>query len=717
MNKWENPFNTGSPADPKEFYGRTNILNEILNFLANKNQNTFLINGVRRIGKTSLLRKIQKEIPGKGYLPVYFDLQNKGEMVLSEVLYELMQAVNVELNISDDFEIKDFKENFEIFEKEYLKSILKTNKNIVILFDEFDALGERKFIAEDERTKHLAYVQFVPYLQKIIEKNLALKFIFAIGRSLGELAEYYGPIKKFSQVAELTYFELNESKELIEHLTENTISYPGKAIEKIHQMTAGYPYLLQCLSSFLFDRAVENNSTKINPDEIDQYVVQASKKYIGGLTWFWEGFKPEEKVYLFIIANLMEEGIKVTEKTIIERLNSFKMSTFSPKYVNVLNKLIKSKIIDADKKPKSYKIVVPLIQKWILTDHTIESFREDIRNVDKIVQRYLDLGKMLMEEEEYEDAIETFRKVLKRDPENFEAQYNLAFSLNIISEDESEIIKEFEKAYNLNTVYVKKSYLEVLNKFYEKENDYKYLERILEIDKNDKRVQKKLLDHIFKKWELDFQNGYLENFSKSIKREWILENFRTETEDFLNNLMEKFVSKSPEVIRKLFELIPEKCNINKFFKWYMKATDTVYEELLKKEKSESFQRGYEFGKRERETYKEAKEEANGEIKKMKKSKIGRLFFRKKNVDKKVVRKEYGQIEKEEDLPRHIGVYKIPANEPPRSQPYKAEETKKVKNFLKIFKKKWVIIGIIGILVITAVVIALFAYGVLPFKTN
>lgn len=606
MNKWENPFNTGSPADPDEFFGRANILNEIFKFLANKNQNTFLINGVRRIGKTSLLRKIQREILDqqeaveKGYLPVYFDLQNKGEMALPEVLYELMQAVNVELNISDDFEIKDFKENFEIFEKEYLKSILKTKKNIVILFDEFDALGERKFIAEDDRTKHLAYVQFVPYLQKIIEKNLSLKFIFAIGRSLGDLAEYYGPIKKFSQVAELTYFELNESKELIEHLTENTISYPGKAIEKIHQITAGYPYLLQCLASFLFDNAVENDTNTINPDEIDQYVVQAAKKYSGGLTWFWEGFKPEEKVYLFIIANLMEERIKVTEKTIIERLNSFKMSTFSPKYVNVLNKLTKSKIIDADKKPKCYKIVVPLIQKWILTEHTIESFREDIRNVDKIVQRYLDLGKILMEEEEYEDAIETFRKVLKRDPENFDAQYNLAFSLNIISEDESTIINEFEKAFKLNPVYVKDSYVGILNKFYEKSKDDHYLRKILGINKNDINTQRRLLDHIFEKWRIGFSNGNVTPFTNSINSDkWIIEYFVPETENFIEKCMEEFMGKEKyELVINLFNLIPDKLNINRFYKWFSKALNIENEKAIEKAKYEGYNIGYKKGKEE-----------------------------------------------------------------------------------------------------------------------
>jgi len=77
----------------------------------------------------------------------------------------------------------------------------------------------------------------------------------------------------------------------------------------------------------------------------------------------------------------------------------------------------------------------------------------------------------------------------------------------------------------------------------------------------------------------------------------------------------------------------------------------------------------------------------------------------------------GIIENEEDFSDHIDIFGALTNDQVRNTPYKFKEIKKVKNFLKIFKKKWVIIGIIGILVITAVIIALFAYGVLPFKTK
>ena len=474
-----NPFNTGSPATPELFFGRNDIIQDIYLFLENPSQNTFFINGQRRMGKTSLLRKLQYLITKKGFTPIYYDLQNKAEDTLHEVLLDLMQTINIELDNSFDINPDKVDNAIKYFETVFLNGILSKKIKIVILFDEFDVLGDKKTILKDNKTKNLAYVRFVPHLHDLICKNLPIKFIFAIGRSIDDLADYYGPIKKFAQVRKLSFFSYEESKGLINKLTKEKIIYPEQTIQKVHKITNGYPFFLQCLCSFLFDKAIEKNENVIRLDDVNKYLIPTMKKYSGGLNWFWEAFRPEEKVYIFVIAKLIEDNTAATEQSIIDKCKNYEIQTSSPEYIKVLDKLIRTGVI---KKNKSYYITVPIIQIWIAKEHTVERIKSEALKVDKVAQDYFNIGKVLFEEQNYEEAIEPLKNVLKRVPDNFEAQFYLAHALNNCSKDQDEdlIISEFEKAYAMNNNFVKDSYVAKLRECYEKnqkKNIYKKLQR------------------------------------------------------------------------------------------------------------------------------------------------------------------------------------------------------------------------------------------------
>ena len=153
-----NPFNTGSYARGEGFFGRSDILKKISNFLENPNQNTFVINGQRRIGKTSLLRKIQEESPEKQFTPIYFDLQDKGDLTLSEILFHLMETIAIELEIKNvEFTKKDFEKNYRVFDGKFLPAVLSHDTKIILLFDEFDIMSYYKTVAKKEDAKDLAF--------------------------------------------------------------------------------------------------------------------------------------------------------------------------------------------------------------------------------------------------------------------------------------------------------------------------------------------------------------------------------------------------------------------------------------------------------------------------------------------------------------------------------------------------------------------------------
>ena len=98
-----NPFNIGSPARGEGFFNREDIIEEVEDFLSQSNEHHFLIFGQRRIGKTSLLRKIQDDTNnsqrGKA---VYFNLLDKAESSIGDILFELTEKIIMDFKICFD---------------------------------------------------------------------------------------------------------------------------------------------------------------------------------------------------------------------------------------------------------------------------------------------------------------------------------------------------------------------------------------------------------------------------------------------------------------------------------------------------------------------------------------------------------------------------------------------------------------------------------------
>src|SRR5215813_1996846 len=91
-----NPYIVGNPIkDQAGFFGREDIFREVLQVLRQRESNAIVLYGQRRIGKTSVLLQLEKQLRRDGeFTPVYFDLQDKAAKSLTEVLYELSQHIS-----------------------------------------------------------------------------------------------------------------------------------------------------------------------------------------------------------------------------------------------------------------------------------------------------------------------------------------------------------------------------------------------------------------------------------------------------------------------------------------------------------------------------------------------------------------------------------------------------------------------------------------------
>ncbi|MCP4216007.1 MAG: ATP-binding protein, partial [bacterium] len=192
-----NPFNTGSPARGDGFLGREEIIGGIRAFLGRKDQYNLLVFGQRRIGKTSLLRRLQDE-PGlrKTTLPVYINLQDKATVALPRLLYEIACKIIRDLELQLEVRAEDFKNSHaaDYFQEEFIPRLverLPDSKQLLLLFDEFDVLGETGDVEADDAVDAYSGKSFISYTARLMDgirmANYPIKFIFVVGRNYKDL--------------------------------------------------------------------------------------------------------------------------------------------------------------------------------------------------------------------------------------------------------------------------------------------------------------------------------------------------------------------------------------------------------------------------------------------------------------------------------------------------------------------------------------------------
>src|SRR5262245_55260288 len=138
-----NPYIVGNPIkDQASFFGRQDIFREVLQVLRQRGSNAIVLYGQRRIGKTSVLLQLEKQLARDGeFTPVYFDLQDKAAKSLTEVLYELSQHIS-KVTGHTVAKSSDFDQTADYFRNVFLPEVAEkvATGGLVLLFDEFDVL-------------------------------------------------------------------------------------------------------------------------------------------------------------------------------------------------------------------------------------------------------------------------------------------------------------------------------------------------------------------------------------------------------------------------------------------------------------------------------------------------------------------------------------------------------------------------------------------------
>ena len=267
-----NPYIAGNPIRGETgFFGREDILREVMQLLNHPKSNAMVLFGQRRIGKTTILLQLEERLQQTNFTPVYFDLQDKASKPLVTLLYELAQRIAHAVGQpSPDHNLFDVKGDH--FRHTFLPNATQQAKTngLVLLFDEFDVL--------DTPDKEEAGDSFFPYLRSWISDINKVQFLFVIGRRPEDLSIDTLSTFKATRASRVSLLDETAFTDLVR--APDSINWADGAIAELWRWTQGHPYFTQLLCSVIWENAYEDepDSPPPNPSQSDKTRPTASLK-------------------------------------------------------------------------------------------------------------------------------------------------------------------------------------------------------------------------------------------------------------------------------------------------------------------------------------------------------------------------------------------------------------------------------------------------------
>lgn len=282
------PYETAAPVTDSRFFGREFEVARILN----NPETNFVILGIRRIGKTSLLKEIERQLRERDEDSdcnhiVYLDCSDlfSAEDYIREVVRKLNPKELPRLHLQYAFFFPDFLERMSRMYR----------RKLVFLLDEIDNL-----ILLQRGTWDLFRM-----LRASTNKGFCQYVMAGFREAMEEKGLIDSPLFNMAQDIRLNEFKRKQAQELIVVPMENLgVHFRGRdeIVERIYAETAGHPNLIQYYCTVLL-RSLDLDSSgrrEISPDHlIDVYRDEDFKNYL--LTSFMQNTKNREKALIYVL--------------------------------------------------------------------------------------------------------------------------------------------------------------------------------------------------------------------------------------------------------------------------------------------------------------------------------------------------------------------------------------------------------------------------------
>ncbi len=270
--KFSNPYIVGQPVrKPDMCFGREPLFKRMLSVL---HQNSLLMHGERRIGKTTVLLQLEMRLyaaddPEYRFKPVYIDLQGIEESaffhhIMEEVLLRFgKRAKGLPLRFSptrSSYPGRDFQRDMRIVIEALCgpQADDKTNR-LVLLMDEADVM-----YGYDER--------ILQEFRRIFMNDYAayLSVVFAAVDIHRHWKRYESPLYNLFQQIELTPLTRADTELLVRTPVRGRYEYDEPAVDLIYQLSGGRPMKVQLLCLEAINYIREQSRTNVTLKDVER---------------------------------------------------------------------------------------------------------------------------------------------------------------------------------------------------------------------------------------------------------------------------------------------------------------------------------------------------------------------------------------------------------------------------------------------------------------
>ncbi|MBX9253191.1 ABC transporter substrate-binding protein [Desmonostoc muscorum CCALA 125] len=470
-NAQRNPYIIGRPIHERsKFFGRESLFHFIEDNLS-QGVPVILLHGQRRIGKSSVLRQISNSnfIQSDEFIFVQFDLQDKSQSSLSNIIYDLAIAITEQLgrdaNNLETPTKAQLEKDINSFSQSFLFSVYQiiNPKKIVLLLDEFDVANN-----DNSDVNIVEKETFFPYLKNILKEHDKKLFIIpVIGRYLNDLPNLVNLFKD-APYQEIGLLDDISARRMIANPAEGTlIRYQPEAIQEIIQLSAGHPYFTQTICFTLFDQARSCDKWVVNHSDVEDISDRAIANSDAGLQGFWQVLTIPERIIISTVAEAQNRAIEQGQRFPQEPLALLNINGKNQResLLQAWERLIKNGYLSADGR----KIRVELIRRWLLQCHPLKNEIQNLQtqenvNIETLVDNLILVANFLFQQGEKQQALQLYERAFGINPNNFNIAVSLAEQY-LEAKDFSKSLEIHQELFQADSQDYKEGYLEALSEY------------------------------------------------------------------------------------------------------------------------------------------------------------------------------------------------------------------------------------------------------------
>lgn len=442
-----NPYIAGRALSQRTgFFGRDDILRLVETELRSPDRNVIVLFGQRRIGKTSILLQLERELPNPPFVAVHVDLMDRARQPLGRVLHDIAAALADELDM-DIAEPEAFDNDGRYFQQQFLPELyrqLGSERRAVLLFDEFDVLD----VGDEERLPDTAAARaFFPYLRQLMEAP-QLGFVVVVGRRAEDLSIDIKATFKAARYKRVSVLAAEDAYALIRLAEQQgSLRFADGAVERIFALTAGHPYLTQLFCQTLWDNA--HASRPVTTPTIDLPTVEATVAQMleagqHAFVWIWDGLPPAERVIFAAIAEATQEGSLISEDDLIALLQSRGIRMLVRELELAPKTLVDWEMLRAV--DGGYAFTVELLRRWVAENKPLPRVKDELDRVVPFAETLYRGGEGWYRQRKLAEATSQLRQALAINPNHLKAR--LLLGQVLLEQDQLDAaIVELQQAY------------------------------------------------------------------------------------------------------------------------------------------------------------------------------------------------------------------------------------------------------------------------------